>query len=315
MKQLAKKTIRSSILKSFVRFLRRGILDFKQTQVFLRENGFVFLRKHYYLPIPEAGELAYEKPSHLVGIDMRPAAQLDFLRSTVAAYVAEIKDLPLNDAAAPFHWVNGTFMAGDADVYYALIRDRKPRRVFEIGSGNSSAIADLAITRNKAEDAAYACEFVCIEPFPPPALDRLANLTRLEKKPVQEVPLEFFAELRAGDILFIDSTHALKSGGDVWWEFCEILPRLAPGVHVHVHDISLPKPYPRVYFEADLFWNEQYVLQAYLTHNARAEVVWAGTYMLETHPADVKAAFAHAYDAMREKFPLAEPSSFWFRTR
>jgi hypothetical protein len=132
-------------------------------------------------------------------------------------------------------------------------------------------------------------------------------------KKVQEIPLEFFADLEGGDILFVDSSHALRSGGDVWWEYCEILPRLKPGVLVHVHDISLPRPYPRVYFEQKLFWTEQYLLQAFLCYNRRFEVVWAGNYFDTRHPGRLQELFPVFAD-MKLRFPQSEPSSFWIRS-
>ena len=103
-------------------------------------------------------------------------------------------------------------------------------------------------------------------------------------------------------------------GGDVQLEYCEILPRLAPGVLVHVHDISLPKPYPRVYFEQQLYWNEQYLLQVLLSFTSRYEVVWPGNYLMNRYPERVAKAFPE-YHEMRKYYPQSEPSSFWIRVR
>jgi hypothetical protein len=170
--------------------------------------------------------------------------------------------------------------------------------------------------RNRQDDGGEPAQLTSIEPFPTPALrEGFPGLSRLIEKRVQDVGLGLFTALEEGDILFIDSTHVLRSGGDVQLEYCEILPRLAPGVIVHIHDISLPKPYPRVYFEKNhYYWNEQYLLQAFLAFNSRFEVIWPGNYMMEKYPERVITVFPE-YHQMRATFPSSEPASFWMRVR
>jgi hypothetical protein len=129
---------------------------------------------------------------------------------------------------------------------------------------------------------------------------------------LQEVGLAPFLGLEAGDVLFIDSSHVLREGNDVQFEYLEILPRLAPGVWVHVHDISLPRRYPRVYFEQGLYWNEQYLLQALLAFSTRLRVAWAGNHLLLRHPEEMHRAFPEIA-VMRRHFPLSEPSALWMR--
>ena len=85
---------------------------------------------------------------------------------------------------------------------------------------------------------------------------------------MEECPLRLFESLRAGDILFIDSSHVIRSGNDVEYEYFEIIPRLRPGVVIHIHDIFLPLRYQEDWMRKELiFWNEQYLLEAMLTHN------------------------------------------------
>jgi hypothetical protein len=140
------------------------------------------------------------------------------------------------------------------------------------------------------------------------------GLSEVIEKKVQDVDLDLFASLQGG-ILFIDSTHALRAGGDVQLEYCEILPRLAGGVLVHIHDISLSRPYPRVYFEKNnYYWNEQYLLQAFLAFNSKFEVVWPGNYMMLKYPDQISRVFPE-YHTMRESFPSSEPTSFWIRAK
>ncbi len=283
--------------------------------------GFHLLRKHYYLPIPDEADLAgfQERLSELPGLDMNDGGALRLLETAFRPYMDEFRAaVPLNPApgAGPtaFHLINGTFMAVDAQVYYALIRHGKPRRIVEIGGGNSSVLAGMACERNRAADG-RAPRLTVVEPYPGEALKGgFPGLSELVAAKVQDADPSLFAALSAGDILFIDSSHVLRAGGDVQLEYLEILPRLAPGVLVHVHDISLPRPYPRVYFEQGLYWNEQYLLQAFLAFNARFEVLWPGNYMMIRHPDRVCAVFPEYHD-MRRAYPQSEPSSFWMRVR
>src|SRR5262249_51986311 len=131
---------------------------------------------------------------------------------------------------------------------------------------------------------------------------------------VQRVDLRLFTSLQAGDVMFVDSTHVLRPGGDVQRVYCEIFPRLAPGVLGHIPHISLPQPHPPFYFENHLYWNEQYLLQAFLTYNSRFEVVFPAAHMYFKHPEAMTAAFPEIAQ-MRQRFPQAEPSSFWMRVK
>src|SRR5206468_3938156 len=138
---------------------------------------------------------------------------------------------------------------------------------------------------------APAAEFTSVEPYPNPTIRAgVPGLTRLEPKKVQDVPLSFFQQLEANDILFIDSSHVLCIGSDVQYEFLDILPSLKPGVVVHVHDILIPREYHRKWVMEGRFWGEQYILQAFLAFNDSFEVLWAGQYMHLTHPDKLRAA-------------------------
>ncbi len=283
--------------------------------------GFHLLRKHYYLPIPEEADLAgfQERLSELPGLEMNDGGALGLLETVFPRYMDEFRaavplTAPPGAGPAAFHLINGSFMAVDAQVYYALIRHGKPRRIVEIGGGNSSLVAGMACARNRAEDG-RAPRLTVVEPYPGEALRTgFPGLSDLVAAKVQDADPALFASLGAGDILFIDSSHVLRAGGDVLLEYLEILPRLAPGVLVHVHDVSLPKAYPRVYFDLGLYWNEQYLLQAFLAFNARFEVLWPGNYMMIRYPDRVVAVFPE-YHAMRAAYPQSEPSSFWMRVR
>jgi len=283
-------------------------------------HGFHLLRKHYYLPIPDeddGNEAFLKKPSELVGLDMNDACALDFLDNLFPKYNEEFRKLfPIHESGDPerFHLMNGSYMAVDAHVYYALIRHFKPRRIIEIGAGRSTQVAVAAGKANALETGVSPAVTV-IEPFPSEFLRALVpELSALVENKVQQVGLDIFTSLGAGDILFIDSTHALREGGDVQYEYLEILPRLGPGALVHIHDVSLPKPYPRVYFETRLYWNEQYLLQAFLAFNSRFEILWPGNYMMLKYPEKVLGVFPE-FNIMRESYPMSEPTAFWMRVR
>jgi hypothetical protein len=134
------------------------------------------------------------------------------------------------------------------------------------------------------------------------------GLARIVREPLQDVDLAVFERLERNDILFIDSTHVLKTGSDVQLEYLEILPRLASGVIVHIHDIFLPAEYPKAWLtDEHIFWNEQYLLQAFLAFNKGFEVLWAGSFMHLNHS-----------DKLRDSFPgyapeRSWPGSFWLR--
>jgi hypothetical protein len=282
----------------------------------LERRGFYLLRKHYYLPIPDRRELEYASPTEMVGVDIDPLVALSLLDSVILPRKAEFAAFPVEGPtpAHRFFLLNGVFMAIDGNVYHALVRHLRPVRIIEVGAGYSTLLASAAAAANVAEGARRT-EIVCIEPYPSDTLTSLGDAVTVIREPVQRVPMDLFLSLGPGDILFIDSTHVLKSGGDVWYEYCEILPRLRSGVYVHVHDVSLPLPYPRTYFDQRLYWNEQYLLQAFLTYNSRVEVIWPGNYLMCTQRNRMAAAFSPEYEAMRGRFPSSEPTSFWFRVR
>ena len=123
------------------------------------------------------------------------------------------------------------------------------------------------------------------------------------------MPLSRFEALGENDILFIDSTHALRIGGDVQHEYLEILPRLRPGVLVHAHDVFLPAEYPREWIhESRFFWTEQYLLQAFLAFNERFAVLWGSHFMYMRH----EQALARAFRPPGTTLPMTG-GSFWMR--
>lgn len=200
---------------------------------------------------------------------------------------------------------NNFYPLSDAVVYASMLRHLRPAQVVEVGSGYSSALAlDVA---DRWLDR--ATEITCIEPYP----KRLARLLRpgdegrirIVPHDLQSVPGHVFDQLSSGDLLFIDSTHVVRPGSDVIRLFLDLLPRLSPGVHVHVHDVYWPFEYPSEWHEEARAWNEVYLLHAFLAFNPQwriellADWVWG-------HCADLVAE--HRPDARHPR-----PSSAWLR--
>ena len=196
-----------------------------------------------------------------------------------------------NGHGPQFHFNNGFFERVDAEIAYALVRQRKPQRVIEIGSGNTTLVNAAAMRKNAAEG--FPGELFAIEPYPAPYLKQgLPGLTRLIPVKVQDAPFDLFLSLRAGDILFIDSSHVVSMDSDVLYELLGILPKLAPGVLIHFHDIFSPLDYPEKFVKRNLcFWGEQYMLEAFLSFNSAFKVVWAGSAMQRFHPEVLREAF------------------------
>lgn len=176
-------------------------------------------------------------------------------------------------------------------------------------SGFPTYLSAEAVRRNGEEDRSYQCELVAIEPYPNETLKAgFPGLSSLIPKEVQEVPLTEVMKLTANNILFIDSSHVLKIGNDVQYEYLSILPRLNKGVIIHVHDIFLPAEYPKEWvLQERRFWTEQYLLQAFLAFNESFEVLWAGSYMHLNHSGKLEASFS-SYNRSKTL-----PGSFWIR--
>ncbi len=263
---------------------------------------------HFYYPIPDTrslGEANWNKRFELRGLDWREDEQLSLLQM-FADYRAEYGKFPFEKVDDGFYVNNRRFEAVDAEVLYCMIRHIKPRRICEIGSGYSTQVASIAVAANRAEGA-QPCRVEAVEPYPTPALLKLSEV-EVRRVAIEDLPLDEFDQLESGDILFIDSSHTIRTGGDVVREYLEILPRLKPGVIVHCHDIFLPADYPRRFImEAGMFWDEQYLFHAFMLFNDAFEIMWSGHYMHLTHPEALRDTF--------DSYPmcLTPPASIWIR--
>lgn len=276
------------------------------------------IANNFHSPIPDTRNLGddfWSRRTDLVGIDIALEGQLALLRELSSRYGAEFNRFPLLPAKTgtggpTFHVRNDWYGTVDAEVLHAMIRHLRPARVVEVGSGFSTLIIRDALDANAAEGRAG--RLLTIDPYPRWTEAELGGGFDLLKGPVQEVPLETFGELDEGDILFIDSSHILKMGSDVQFEFLEVLPRLRPGVVVHAHDVYLPGPYPRnVVEEYHHFWNEQYLVQAFLAHNSAFELLLMNHLLHLDHPALLRELIT-SYDGATSG---TQPSSLWLRRK
>jgi len=248
---------------------------------------------HYYEPLPDFRSITTEQITRrreFPGIDFRWDDQLALLNE-LSAYGDEL-------SALEFDFNNGFFNGFDATVYYSLIRHLKPQRIIEIGGGYSTQLANKALITNGSGS------LTCIEPYPE-RLNGASQKVELLQKPVEQIDVAFFSCLAANDILFIDSSHTVKFGSDVCYEFLEILPRLAPGVWVHVHDIFFPHDYPAEWLiDRRLALNEQYLLEAFLSFNKQFQVTLANYWLCLEHSANAG-----------KLWPVSTSgcSSFWFQ--
>lgn len=262
---------------------------------------------HYYEPLFDDSRLKKVGPGQreLRGICWNVERQLELLRSFDTGH--ELRDLPqVKQDDSTFYLTNDAFGAGDAEYLYNLIRLMKPARIFEIGSGYSTLMAAQAVRKNAEEDAGYRCKHLCVEPYEMPWLEKVGVLVLREK--VEELPLDLFLELSEGDLLFIDSSHIIRPQGDVLFEYLELLPALKPGVVVHVHDIFSPNDYSNLCREMGRFWNEQYLLEAFLTSNQEWEIIGSLNYLQHHHHQELKEKCIFLT-------PEREPGSFYLRKK
>jgi predicted O-methyltransferase YrrM len=253
-------------------------------------NWLAFPLGHFHNPMPDYADIKRDADRlfaphgpDMPGIDLNPAGQLA-LAEQLSKYMPE---QPFPKDAAPgtrYHLDNRYYPTADGSVNYAMLRHFRPKRVIEAGSGFTSA----CMLDTSEKFLGGQTQFTFVEPYP----DRLHSLltpadkerTTIHVKRVQDLPLPTFDQLEANDLLFIDSSHVGKLGSDVTFLFFEVLPRLKPGVLVHVHDIFWPFEFPRKWIDLGYAWNEAYLLRAVLMFSKGFELLLWPSY-LETHHA------------------------------
>ena len=274
----------------------------------LSEQGFP--PGHFYSPIPSLSSVfrreakIFDVPPEIQGVDLNVDRQIEIL----AALGDLCEDHPFvveGQSSTRFQSPNDNFSAGEACVYYGLLRYWRPRRVIEIGSGYTTLVLLDALDRSDLQ----ATECIAIDPYP----DLLRKLlqpsdaarVQILQQELQDVSLDLFATLGANDLLFVDSSHVAKIGSDVNTIFFDILPSLAAGVCVHFHDIYYPFEYPKEWVRQGRAWNEAYILRAFLQYNPAFRICFFNSYIAAFH--------RHLLKQSMYAYALQPGSSLWLR--
>lgn len=297
-------TFASALL--FLAIRRMGMRRMLWSKKLFLKIGVFPIRDHYYEPLfnPKHLRASLRQDRSLPGINMNDSEQLAILKRF--NFNDELTKIPLEqNSELGFYYHNPSIGLGDAEYFYNMIRLFKPKKIVEIGSGYSTLMCVTAVKQNKIEDPTYTCEIICVEPYEMVWLEKL-GLNIIREK-VEVVDKKIFIDLAANDILFVDSSHMIRPQGDVLFEYLEIMPVLKPGVLVHIHDIFTPKDYLDEWVLVEMkLWNEQYLLEAFLSLNKDYRIIGALNYLKHHFP-----------NELFEKCPILkkeaneEPCSFW----
>ncbi len=223
------------------------------------------------------------------------------------------EEAPDSLSGEPF-WNNTYFTAMDAISLYGFLATKNPARYMEVGSGNSTKFARRAV-----KDLQLKSKITSLDPYPRAEVDALCD--RVIRQPLEDVDGKLFDELESGDMLFIDNSHRVFQNSDVTVFFLEVLPRLKPGITVHIHDIFLPFDYPRTWL--DRHYSEQYLLAAFLLANYDKMEVLLPLAYVGRHPVIAKAIednwtqpiFARAFANNKRYTDGHVGASFWLLTK
>ena len=288
----------------------------------LQRAGINFLPEHFYSGVPNLRDLEgrtdWRKPRSMHGIAARDVdAQMALLGSWLSPHADVLQSRSVHRDAFVGGGADGGYGEIEAEVLFGFVATNKPKRITQVGCGVSTAICLAA-----AERANYKPDIVCLEPYPSAYLQDAARKgsIRLVAQFAQTVDYDVIAALEDGDLLFIDSTHAVKPGSEVNYLIHEVLPRLRPGVWVHFHDIYFPYDYTRDTLDGDmLFPQESSLLYAFLTGNDHFKVE-ASLSMIHYAQPDALRALIPKYrptgqvDGLRAGEAGHFPSAAWLRT-
>lgn len=259
--------------------MKRRIKDALKKQLahvfhFGQRFGVDILPRHFYSEIPLMRKLRatdhWRQPFSMYGVQGWSAdEQLQFVESAMNEETRRAlagRDLYAESCAANKAIGYGPI---EAEFLYAFVRQHRPQRIVQVGCGVSTSICLAA-----ARDADYQAQITCIDPYPTALLLEMerAGQIRLIQSPVETLNLDFLAELSAGDLFFVDSTHTLGPAGEVTRIILEVLPRLSRGVFIHFHDIWFPYDFDPRIMDRIFFWHETPLLQAFLCGNDRFRV-------------------------------------------
>jgi hypothetical protein len=280
------------------------------------QYGFLPMPVHFYSPVPEISDLEqrriWDRRSDLAGLDLKISEQLDKLENLGRQFGSECQWAHHSGGdATKFSTDNSGFSFGCAASTHSIIRAHKPRKVIEIGSGSSSRVIAAALRANLT-GGGDAADYCVIDPYPNETLTKVLGISSIVRSRVELTEIERFQALEENDVLFVDSGHTVRIGGDVNFLILDVLANLKPGVIVHFHDIPMPYEYSETYSKNPsfrMFWTESYLLQAFLAFNDSFEIVLSMNFLMRDHASAFASAFPF-YDPDVHKY---ESHSFWIR--
>lgn len=270
--------------------------------------GYDIVEHDFNSPLPDVERLpawVWDDLREPAGIDLRLPEAGALLTEALRPYVAEFDPPRTPRPGRRYYLENGMYESVDAETLYAILRHFKPARVIELGSGASSNVIAEAQAANEHEGSPL--RHTIFDPFPFTASPLGPVETEVHRRRTEDIDPATFSELGAGDVLFVDTTHTVKTGGDVPRLILDVFPRLREGVLIHVHDIFIPYDYPREWvIDRRRAWAEQYLLQAFLAFNDSYEVLFPAHALTRRSP-----------DLVRSVIPSfaagAAPGAFWIR--
>ncbi len=263
--------------------------------------GVFIMPAHYYVPIANTHQLRQQMPNWNRPVDtahlpMTLDGQIEFLRRHIAPFEIEYRgNRTYNEAAGDQAGPGYGYI--EAQALHGIMRSIQPRRVIEVGSGVSTRCMMHAAAINRQHGGAGS-GITCIEPYPRGELRKL-DVTLIPRR-VEEVDLDLFDQLSSGDMLFIDSSHALRPGGDVTRLYLEVLPRLKSGVWIHIHDIYIPYLFQRDVTHTYMQWMETALLVGMLQHSQRYTVELCLSHLFYEAPSALKECFPEFVPALSQ---------------
>ncbi|WP_372629541.1 class I SAM-dependent methyltransferase [Cohnella sp.] len=259
--------------------LEENVHFYKAKDLLFEVYGGAYAPGHFYSPVPDVKKVIEERENifrqantDLPGINIDIKKQVELLRALSVYY----SSLPWghSDKQLRFTFNNRLFCETDSLILFSLLRHLQPKRIIEVGGGYTTAL--MLDVRDIFTNVEF--DLKTIEPYPDRLNSLLGGTTQdcfeLIQKPVQGVDLSCFDKLQSGDILFVDSSHVSKVGSDVNYILFEIIPRLKEGVYIHFHDIFFPFEYPENWIAKGRYWNEAYLLRAFLQFNQNYQIVF-----------------------------------------
>lgn len=270
------------------------------------------LPRHFYSEIPNIrtlrGTTSWRKPRSFRGVLGDIDSQLAWIDSCTKDYRDALKRFAIHKSAVRMNASDEGYGEVEADFLYCFIRAHRPKQIVQIGCGVSTAVCLLA-----ARDEDYSPRIVCIEPYPTAFLQRECKTGRIDLVPqkVQDVGSEFVQRLGVGDLFFVDSSHTLAPAGELNLIILEMLPRLAPGVYAHFHDIYFPYDYaPDMLSTALFFSHESALLYAFLLMNRSFEIAGSLSMLHHQRPDDLRRIFPDIHPTVFEEGLTVQSGQF-----